>query len=76
MAGKSSGKNVRLGVNGLNGKTLGTMRNLLKLKLRAALCTEFLFRHFLRYFQVCMKEKKYRVFLAHPNIYMGHSILD
>ena len=46
------------------------MRNLLKLKLRAVLWTEFLFRHVLRYFQVFAKEKKYRVFLAHPNIYI------
>ena len=37
------------------------MRNLLKLKLRAVLWTEFLFRRVLRYFQVFVK-KKYRVF--------------
>ena len=45
---------------------MGTMRNFLKLKLRAVLWTEFLFRHVLRYFQVFVKEKKYRVFFGTP----------
>ena len=53
----------------MNGKTSGTMRNLLKLNIRAVLWTEFLFRRVIRYFQVFAK-KKYCVFLAHPDIYI------
>ena len=46
------------------------MRNLLKLKLRALLWTEFLFRYVLRYFQVFVKKKILRFFGTPKYIYI------
>ena len=52
------------------------MRNLLKLKLRAVLWTEFFFEHALGYFQILVK-KKISLFLAHPNIQgEAHKVLQ